>query len=996
MSTVRAGRLMFLLLLLGMFPAAASAQTALSGAIAGVVRDTSGGVMPGVTVEASSPALIEKVRTAVSDDQGLYRIVDLRPGTYTVTFTLPGFGTFIREGIELTTGFTANVNAEMRVGSLEETITVSGAAPLVDTQNVMAQNVFSREMLDRLPNTKTIRGYVPLIPGATMPPANQDVGGNTGESVSFIGIHGNRGSDMVYTVNGMRPGNMMGAGGGFRTFSINAAATQEVTFQTGGISAESETGGIQMNVVPKEGGNQYSGYFSWSLANGDMQSFNDTPELVARGLRPQLKLRKIYDVNPAFGGPIKRDKLWFFLSQRSWGTEVPRPTPGDYFNATQGTAFYTPDLSRPFYARSPRKSNMGRITWQINEKNKLTLGNDFQLNCNCPLPSNTNAAPEAQGYHSYHENFADIAWTSPITNRLLFEAGGGFYNAGYDYEPIEGVRFQASDIQVTELTTGWRHNSRATQTNTDGGYGYIYHQNWNQKVSVSYVTGSHAFKTGLFIQEGAREHWSIMVGDRNYSVRNGVPTQVTIFALPAVNDNRFTNVGIFTQDQWTIRRMTLNLGLRFDYINGWDPEDTVEAGTFVPARTYPLTKNLPNFKDLSPRLGAAYDLFGNGRTAVKASLGRYVALEGPRLAQTYHPANQQVNSASRTWNDANGNFVPDCELNRPAAHGECGPLSPSTFGQPRIINKPADDILTGFGNRTYNWQASASVQHELQSGLGINLGYFRTWHGNFVVTDNQAVGPQDYSPFCISVPADSRLPNSGEQLCGFYDILPSRFGQTDNLVTQASHFGKQTDVYNGFDATLSYRFGQGGLVAGGLSTGQTVTDNCDVLTNLPESRTLPAGQETFCQNTLPFAGQTQLKLSGSYPLPWSMQVSATYQDLPGLPIIATYVATNAQIRPSLGRNLGQCGTAATCNGTVTIANLFEPNTLYEDRIRQLDLRFSKSVRVGRLSLEGMLDIYNALNASPILAMSTRYGPSWLTPQQVLAGRLLKIGSRVTF
>lgn len=981
-------RVLVLLAAISLAPAVASAQTALAGAIAGVARDTSGGVIPGVTVEAASPALIEKVRVAVTNDQGLYRIVDLRPGVYTVTFTLPGFGTFRREGVELTTGFTATVNAELRVGALEETVVVSGAAPLVDTQNVMTQNVFSRELLDRLPNSKTIRGYVPLIPGATMGAANQDVGGNTGESVTSIGIHGNRGGDMLYTINGMRPGNMQGAAGGFRTFSVNAAATQEVTFQTGGISAESETGGIQMNVVPKEGGNRYTGYFSLSYANSDMQSGNTTAELTARGLSPQVKLRKIYDFNPAFGGPIKQDKLWFFLSQRSWGTEVPRPTPGDYFNKTQGTPVYTPDYSRPFYARSPRKSNLVRMTWQAAEKHKLTVGEDLQFNCNCPLPSQLNAAPEAQGNHRYRENFVDIGWTYPRTNRLLFEAGAGFYNSKYLYEQIEGVRFQASDIQVTELTTGYRFNSRATQTNTDGGYGLITHQNWNQRVSASYVTGSHSFKSGLFIQEGGRDHLSNMIGDRNYSVRNGVPTSVTIFASPAVNNNRFANIGIFAQDQWTIRKLTLNLGVRYDYINGWDPEQSAEAGTFVPARLYPLTKNLPNFKDVSPRMGAAYDLFGSGRTALKASLGRYVGLEGARLQQLYHPANQQVNNASRTWNDANGDFQPNCNLTLPAANGECGPLSPSTFGQTRVVNRPADDILTGFGNRLHNWQGSVSIQHELRSGLSVNFGYFRTWYGNFEATDNLAVGPQDFSPYCVTAPADSRLPNGGSQLCGLYDIVPAKFGLVENLVTQASHYGKKTEVYNGFDATMTARFGEGGLVTGGLSTGRTVTDDCAVRMDSPD--------KLFCRNTQPFEGQTQLKLSGAYPLPWDMQVSTTYQDLPGIPIVASYVASNAQVVPSLGRNLGQCGTAATCTGTLIVANLFEPGTLFEGRIRQVDFRFTKSFKVGRVNLEGMLDAYNAFNASPILGMNTRYGPSWLAPQQILAGRLFKVGSRITF
>jgi hypothetical protein len=971
-------------------PSAAAAQSALSGAIAGVVRDTTGAVLPGVTVEASSPALIEQARTAVTDGQGLYRIVELRPGTYTVAFSLPGFAGVRREGIELSTGFTATVNADLRVGTVEETITVTGAASTVDVQNVMTQTVLSQNLLDSLPTSKTIRGYAPLIPGASVGAAAQDVGGSQGEPVGGIAIHGNRAGDMIYTVNGMRPGNLMGSGGGQRTYSVNAGAAQEITFQTGGISAESETGGIQMNVVPKEGGNSFSGYFFTSFANSAMQSENITDELIARGMQPQFKLRKIYDVNTTFGGPIKRDRLWFFGAQRTWGTEVPRPTPGDYRNQTQGTRFYTPDLSQPFFQRSPRRSNSIRLTWQVTERQKVNFGYDLQRNCNCPqLQGGNPGAPEALGYHRYKENLTDASWFYPATSRLLFEAGWAWYNNTTNYDPTEGVLFQESHIAITEQSTGWRHNSRATATNTDGGYGIITHDNLNQRISASYVTGSHSFKTGIFLQQGIRHHLSHMIGDRAYTLDKGVPRQVTIFASPAINDNRISNIGIYTQDQWTLRRLTLNLGVRFDYLNGWDPEQTVGAGEFVPARTYPETRNLPNFKDLSPRLGAAYNLFGDGRTAIKASLGRYVQLEGARLSQTYHPANQLVTNANRTWDDTNNNFRPDCNLTAPQTNGECGPLSNVRFGQSVISTRPADDILTGFGNRTYSWQGSASVQHELWRGLSLNVGYFRTWYGNFTATDNLAVTPADYDDYCIAMPTHPRLPGGGGgQMCGLYDLRPAQFGLVDNLVTQSSHYGKETEVYNGFDVTMSARFGAEGVLTGGLSTGRTVTDSCDSLVDSPDKR--------FCRVINPFKGQTQLKVSGAYPLPWDFQVSATYQNLPGLPIQASHVVSNALIAPSLGRNVGACRGNPSCNANVTIDQLIAPNTLFEGRIQQVDLRFSRRFRFGRASVDGTFDAFNALNASPILAMTTRFGQAWLSPTQILAGRTLKVGGRVTF
>jgi hypothetical protein len=277
----------------------------------------------------------------------------------------------------------------------------------------------------------------------------------------------------------------------------------------------------------------------------------------------------------------------------------------------------------------------------------------------------------------------------------------------------------------------------------------------------------------------------------------------------------------------------------------------------------------------------------------------------------------------------------------------------------------------------------------------LTVGYHRTSLGNFRVTDNLLVTPADYDPFCVTAPVDSRLPGGGGQpICGLYDLKREKFGQVDNLVRQASEFGKQLQVYNGVDIGINARFGRGGLLAGGVNTGGTVTDNCPVVDSPQAGSTTPNWQ--FCRTTTPWGSQTQVKLSGSYPLPWDASVSAVFQNVPGFPLLATRTFTNAEVAPSLGRNLGACPTATgACTATVSVAML-EPNTRFEDRFTNLDLRLAKNVRVGGIRLKGMLDIYNLFNVGTILLVNNNYGPTWLLPAEVVPARFFKLGVQLDF
>jgi hypothetical protein len=258
------------------------------------------------------------------------------------------------------------------------------------------------------------------------------------------------------------------------------------------------------------------------------------------------------------------------------------------------------------------------------------------------------------------------------------------------------------------------------------------------------------------------------------------------------------------------------------------------------------------------------------------------------------------------------------------------------------------------------------------------------------VVDNTMVQPSDYSTYCITAPTDTRLPGGGGyQVCGLYDVSPARFGQVFNRRTLASNFGKQKEVYNGFDVIMNARFASRGLLMGGFNTGQTYYNRCAQADVAPQ----------FCEDRNPWANQTQVKLSGSYPLPYGIQTSVVFQNLPGINRTASYVATNAQIFPSLGRNLAACGAAAVCNATAVV-NLVSPYAEREPRYSQFDLRLSKLVHIRSVKVTPKFDIYNLTNAGPITALFTRYsgatGGTWLNAQGVLTGRLLKFGVQVDF
>ena len=978
-------------------PTPAAAQGGTPGAIAGVARDATGGVLPGVTVEAASPALIEKVRSAITDEQGQYRITDLRPGMYTVTFTLTGFSTIRRENIEITAAFTANVNAEMRVGGLEETITVSGAGPTVDVQNTVQKRAITTEVINALPSGRTFQSLGQLIPGVTRTDGN-DVGGSAGERFASLAIHGSKPGDMPLIFDGMRYNNMNGSGGGGLTvFMINTGNVEEMSVQTGGGGAENQVSGVFVNVIPKSGGNSVKGILFANYAPGNLQSKNLTDDLRTRGLSNVTTIDRIWDVNPAVGGPIQKDRLWFFSAVRYWGNNT--NVEGIWINKTLNTPFYTPDLSKPGKDGDTKNASENlRLTYQATPKHRLSVYYDIQQrNVERRNLSPTTAPESTERLVTPRNYFTQVTWNWPITSKLLFEAGNTAYISSFtaDRQPEVLPTTMAFQEQSTGLRYAAMSNRAMFEDASDA---------WNQKVTLSYVTGAHAIKVGLQMIEGVHTRYSYVNRSLFAQVLNGVPRSLTVWAAPWTTVEKLTpSPSVFAQDQWTIKRLTLNYGARFDYLNAYIPEQHLPAVEFVPARDFSAVKNVPNWGDISPRFGVSYDLFGNGKTAVKASMNRYVASQTAGLANLANPIVTSVISATRSWTDLNGDFDPNCDFKNLDANGECGAISNRNFGK----NNPSatvyeQDTLRGFQKRPYDWEGMFGVQQELVQGMSLDVAYFKHWFRGQYVGNNIAVTAADFDSYCVTAPSDSRLPNGGgNQVCGFYDVKPAKFGQVTNRVGFADQYGTPTEAYNGIDINLNARPAPGAFLQGGMTIGRTTTDSCYANSqpnldlspsNLPGAvagSTLPRAAG-FCDVKPSWASGTQVKFVGSYSLPWQLRTSATFQNTPGPEITAQLSVPNASIAPSLGRNL-----SAGANATVTV-DLIQPRTQFEKRINQVDWRITRQFTAGRYRMQAQFDVYNALNSSAITGLNTRYGPQWLRPTGILPGRVIKFGTQIDF
>ena len=732
-------------------PIPAAAQTGGSG-IAGVVRDTNAGVLPGVTVEASSPALIEKTRATVTGADGSYRMLDLRPGVYSVTYSLAGFRTVRREGVELPAAFTATVNVDLEIGTIAETITVSGAAPLVDVQNVTSNQVLSREVLDAIPVTsRSPQGFAALMPGVI----GQGIAGTPGGREEMnTASHGAQARDSLYLIDGASVGGVRGEGGAAAFFRISQAYAGEITVTLGGGTAELAYSGTVTNVIPKEGGNRLTGTVYLDFAGSNFSASNLTPELEAQGFTKDSlsNLRKLWDVSPAVGGPILTDKLWFFTSYRNSGSVQTRA--GLFENATPLGWVYTPDRSKPAVIRLVDKSYNLRLTWQATQSNKFSAFVDNQPHIVYQRGYQNQISPEATAYAPFPNFFYQLNWKSTINSRMLLDSSLTYNSTDipqFRHTPetcdCDAPAVGTDVISALDSSIGMMFRANSGLLNVEP-YGNSNSRAIRYISTVSYVTGQHAAKLGFRLMRGQEWFTQEINGARGYTLfarRTAVDYAVgdaDSMAEQRERGSRSVHPGSMDdeapdRDWWFSVRLL-----------GWWCRGDVARRRSVRRRS--ATSRVPSTaqagRDLSPRIGIAYDVFGDSKTALKASVGRFITTTSssggfgsPFGSDSPNPVVRSILSVNRTWGDTDRDYVPDCDLNDPLQNGECGQINNLNFGQ----NNPnalviSPDILTG--NRQYNWDMSLLLQRQIMRGVSLSAGYYRKQFYNFTVTGKPPVG----------------------------------------------------------------------------------------------------------------------------------------------------------------------------------------------------------------------------------------------------------------
>jgi len=1017
MRSTKAVALVLASLALG--PASAYGQAAL----AGTVRDTSGAVLPGVMVDAGSAALIEKSRTAVTDGTGQYRIAELPPGVYSVTFTLSGFNTVKREGVEVSGGGVITINAEMKVGAVSETVTVTGESPVVDVQSTLRQEVLDTTVVQSIPVTRGYNAILAAVPSVTGGSLNVDMV----PTMRIFTSHGGRGNEGHVQVDGLDVGAAFN-GGGVSGYIMDTGNAQEVQLTLSAGLAEVQTGGINMNIVPKTGGNTFRGQIFSNGGGPWSQGNNIDDQLKSYNLTSPPTIHYTYDASGSLGGPIKKDRLWFFATVRDFA--LAQDVLGLYANKNAGdpTKFtYLADPSITTRNASRRRIFAGRVTAQITPRNKIGVYFDHQLNCDQSAythdatdtcrPAGTDwvatggsrlTAPEASTlYADTYQQVRQATWTSTVSSKLLLEAGFSSYMSKWGWMRPPGAITNL--VQIADFGRPPPNTYRAL----DNFFNNYQSPNvW--RAAASYVTGAHSAKfgyQGAYLIEEIQDEASD--AQMTYTYFGGVPSSLTMRIAPWQISNRTAYAAFFAQDQWSLGRVTLQGALRYDRAWSWFPAEhngAPIANRWSGPIHFPRADGVNAYNDLSPRIGVVYNLFGTGKTSLRINLGRY--LQNANNQENYTISNPALDgrngrrgptfqvAQTRQWHDDDHNNVPECDFLNPTPNGECGPGSPN-FANPLALTQFNPGIFHGWGVRPYDWQFGASIQHEILPRASVELGYYRRWFGNFFIYKNTLLGPGDFQSVTVTAPSDPNLPGGGGYPVTYNVLKPGTPTTVQDYYTFASDYGDYKVYWHGVDVNLNVRLRNGFVFQGGTSTGRGVTDNCGVIAKVPELQQTALINSSLNPSTNPYQPVsschiaekwlTQLRGLASYTIPKAdVLVAAVVQLLPN--------ATAGPTDTTIGTNGTSLAANYALSSTQTF-NLVQPGTIYGSRINTLDVRLAKVLKLGRAKSTVGFDLYNIFNVNPGTAFNQTFSvgnPTYLRPTAILNPRFVRLNVTVDF
>lgn len=918
-----------------------------TGTLAGVVKDAQGALLPGVTVTASSNSLIGGARTTVTGETGAYQITTLPPGDYVIAYELAGFAPLKRDGIVIEVAGTTRIDVELSVGTLQETVTVSGASPVVDVSSTVTQTNITKELYDAIPTGRNPWVMAGLVPGVIT--GRLDVGGTEGMQQYNLEAFGSADSQKSFSIDGLKT-NWPGGGGGATMQYYGFEMYEEYNMQTASGTPESDVSGVYMNMVTKSGGNRFSSEHNVYFMNDNLQGTNLDDDLRRRlGLQPGQQsgaagnpIDISYDWSSTLGGPIARDKAWFFGALRWWRLDQLQ------------IGALNPDGSQAIDDNRIRNF-MGKATYQLTPNSRAS----FLINRNLKDRFHRRDAP-----YLFVEDKASVLQDQPAQNfvvqynqvlneRMIFDGRVGRMWGTFPSRYQPDVR--PTDIALRDVNRNTRVNAAELQSLNPN---HRYQANGTLSYFMpSSVAGTHDFKGGLQLSWEKMQYERIRNGDILLEMRDGAPFQGQIANTPIDSDHRLETWGAFVQDRWTVGRATVNLGFRMDGVSGSLPAQSSPAGTYVGERSFAERDVYDYPFHLMPRIGISYDLRGNGQTAVKAYYGRFYNQFGSEILET---SNQNALATQNvTWTDRNGNLQLDA--------GELGAIPAFGAG----LFPPVDDE----SNRPYSDEFNVGVEHQLRTNLAVGVSYHRRQHRNGLGVLDLARPASAYTE-----EARSYTDVDGQSKSITIFKLRPEFGTLRNRVI--TNVPGLESTYDGVQFDVQKKLSNRWQMLAGLSLQQHEGfDHSGTFTNVefnnPNARINRENGSVFID--IPWA----FTLSGSYLTPWwDIAVSGKYSARDGDPLNRT--VSLSFTNPTLTQ----------ASETIRVAQRGVDRT--ETVTEFVDLRFSKRVRTGSRSIEGTVDLFNLLNANHVLEQTVALGSTFGRPSRILTPRIIRFGVTARF